>query len=160
MSVIPAITSAAKKISGKPMAVAAKALGAATVASVVYDAHINGRERAYSLDEVNSADRYMNQYKNYMTMEKPSATVAKMKKAWFNTQQNFSYYHFIDRAKGYFSGFGKTITENLPLIGLSALALKFKGIGKIAGGLLALNGIKTFTYDVMGIGNRKTERHY
>lgn len=160
MSVIPAITSAAKKISGKPMNIAAKAIGAATLASVVYDAHINGRERAYSLDEVNSADRYINQYTNYMTMEKPSATVAKLKKAWFNTQQNFSYYHFIDRTKGYFSGLGKTVADNLPLIGLSALALKFKGVGKLAGGLLALNGIKTFAYDVMGIGNRKTERHY
>lgn len=160
MSIIPALTSAAKTISGKPMGVAAKVLGAATVASIVYDSHINGRERAYSLDEVNTADRYLNQYKNYMTMEKPSATVAKMKKAWFNTQQNFSYYHFVDRAKGYLSGFGKTVSENLPLIGLSALALKCKNVGKIAAGLLALNGIKTFAYDVMGIGNRKTERHY
>lgn len=160
MSVISSITSTAKTLSGRPLGIASKALGVATVASVVYDAHINGRERAYSTDEINTADRFSNQYKQYTTMEKGSATVAKLKKAWFNTQQNFSYYHLFDRTKGYFSGFGKTIVDNLPVLGLSAVALCFKNVGKVAGGLLALNGIKTLLYDVMGIGAKKSERKY
>lgn len=160
MAVIPAITSAAKKFAGKPMGVASKVLGVATVASVLYDSHINGRERAYSLDEISSADRYYNQYKQYMTMDKESATIAKLKKFWFNAQQNFSYYHIGSRAKGYLSGFGETIISGLPLIGLSAVALKFKNVGKIAGALLAANGVKTLLYDVMGMGARKAERKY
>jgi len=160
MAVIPAITSAAKKISGKPLGIASKVLGAATVASVLYDSHINGREKAYSLDEVSSGDRYYNQYKQFMTMEKPSATLSKMKKWWFNVQQDFSYYHLAARTKGYLSGFGNTIANSLPLVALSAVALKFKTTGKVAGVLLAANGIKTLLYDVMGIGAKKSERHY
>ena len=159
-SVIPAIKSAAKKISGKPLGIASKVLGVATAASVLYDAHINGRERANSLDSVNSADRYYNQYKQYMTLEKESATLAKMKKWWFDVQQNFSYYHIVTRAKGYLSGFSQTLVSDLPLLGLSAAALKFKNAGKVAGTLLAANGVKALLYDVMGIGAKKTERHY
>ena len=97
MAVIPAIISGAKKFSGKPMEYTAKALAVATTASVIYDSHINGRERAYSLDELDSADRYYNQYKQYMTMDKESATISKMKKWWFNMQQSFPYYHIISR---------------------------------------------------------------
>lgn len=160
MAVIPAITSAAKKFAGKPLGVTSKVLGVATTAAVLYDAHINGRERAYSLDEISSADRYYNQFKQYMTMEKESATIAKMKKVWFNAQQNFSYYHIGARAKGYLSGFGETLVRGLPLIGLSAVALKFKNVGKVAGTLLAANGVKTLLYDVMGVGAKKAERKY
>ncbi len=160
MAVIPAIISGAKKFAGKPMGIASKALAIATTASVIYDAHINGRERSYSLDEISTADRYYNQYKQYMTMEKESATIAKMKKWWFNLQQSFSYYHIISRTKGYLSGFGETIINSLPLIGLSAVALKFKTAGKVAGTLLAADGLKTLLYDVIGIGTKKAERKY
>ena len=52
MAVIPAIVSGAKKFAGKPIGVASKALAVATTAAVLYDSHINGRERAYSLDEL------------------------------------------------------------------------------------------------------------
>ena len=160
MAVIPAIVSGAKKFAGKPMGVASKALAVATTAAVIYDSHINGRERAYSLDEIDSADRYYNQYKQYMTMDKESATISKLKKWWFNLQQSFSYYHIMSRSQGYLSGFGQTIINNLPLIGLSAVALKFKKVGKVAGALLAANGLKTLVYDVMGIGAKKAERKY
>lgn len=160
MAVIPAIISGVKKFSGKPMEITSKALAVATTASVIYDSHINGRERAYSLDELDSANRYYNQYKQYMTMDKESATISKMKKWWFNLQQSFPYYHIISRANGYLKGVGETIINSIPLIGLSAVALKFKTAGKIAGGLLAAAGIKTLMYDVIGIGAKKAERKY
>ena len=44
-SVMTKIGSAAKKISGRPLEVTSKVLGAATIASVVYDSHINGKEK-------------------------------------------------------------------------------------------------------------------
>lgn len=160
MAVIPAIVSGAKKFAGKPMGVASKALAVATTAAVLYDSHINGRERAYSLDELDSADRYYNQYKQYMTLEKESATIAKLKKWWFNLQQSFSYYHIFSRSKGYLSGFGQTIINNIPVLALSAVALKFQTAGKVAGALLAASGLKTLVYDVMCIGAKKAERKY
>ncbi len=159
-SALPKVGAAAKTLGGKPLGIASKVLGAATVVGVIYDAHINGREKAISTDEINTADRYFNQYNKYMTMDKPSATLSKLKKWWFNTEKNFGYYHIVDQTKGYTSQFIKTIGENLPLIGLSALALKCKNIGKVAGVLLAANGIKTILYDVMGIGTTKKQRHY
>ncbi len=161
MSITPAsIAETAKKISGKPLGVMSKALGVATLASVIYDSHINGRERAYSLDEKESADRFYNQYKQYMTSERESMTINKLKKLWFNIQQDFPFYHMGSRLKGYLSGFGETLVKGLPLVVLSAVALKFKTAGKVAGTLLAANGIQTFLYDVCGIGAKKTERKY
>lgn len=160
MTAIQNITSALKSFSGKPMAVTSKALGVATCAAVLYDAHINGRERAYSCDEIESGDRFYNQYKQYMTCEKESATICKFKKIWFDMQQSFPLNHIGPRVKGYASGFGKTLLTDLPLIGLSAVSLKCKTLGKIAGVGLALNAVKTLAYDVMGIGAKKAERHY
>ncbi len=159
-SVIPRITTAAKKFSGKPLGVMSKAIAVATCASVLYDSHINGRERAYSLDEVESADRFYNQYKQFMTSERESATICKLKKIWYNMQQDFPFYHITSRSKGYFAGAGNTLLKNLPLIGLSAVALKFKNAGKIAGVLLGINALQSVLYDVMGIGAKKTERRY
>ncbi len=160
MAVIPAIVTGVKKFAGKPMGIASKALAVATTASVIYDSHINGRERAYSMDELDSADRYFNQYKQFMTMDKSSATISRMKKWWFNLQQSFSYYHIISRTKGYLSGVGETIIGSLPLVALSAIAFKFKTAGKVAGALLAANALKTLFYDVIGIGAKKSERKY
>ncbi len=160
MSKISSVKTEMKKFSGTPMAATSKLLGAATVASVVYDAHINGREKAYSLDEVKSADRFSNQFKQYMTMDKKSATLAKLKKMWYNGQQNFSYYHIASRAKGYLSGFGETLVYNIPLLALSAVSLSCKNIGKVTGALIALHDVKTLLFDVMGIGAKKNERNY
>lgn len=160
MSVIPKITSALKTFSGKPLGVASKAIGIGTCAAILYDSHVNGRERAYSTDEIESADRFSNQFSQYMTSEKESATICKLKSMWFNWQQDFPYYHIGSRIKGYAAGFGNTILKNLPLIGLSAVALKFKNAGKVAGCLIALDAAKTFLYDVAGVGAKKSERHH
>ncbi|MCD7878419.1 MAG: hypothetical protein LUG16_00625 [Candidatus Gastranaerophilales bacterium] len=155
-AIIPKITSAAKKFSGKPLAVTSKVLGVAAAASVIYDAHVNGKEKAYACDSKDSADRYFNQYSQYMDCEKESGTLAKLKKLWFDSQQNFSYYHIGSKSKGYLSGVGHTLVNNLPLIGLSAAALKFKNVGKLAGVALIVHGTKTLLYDVMGIGKKKS----
>ncbi|MBQ4122387.1 hypothetical protein IJD44_01495 [bacterium] len=149
------ITSALKTFSGKPLAVTSKVLGAATCAAVLYDAHVNGRERAGVQDMNDTADRFENQYNQYLTSDKESATICKMKKLWYNAQQDFPYYHVISRTKGYLSAFGSTLFKDIPLIALSVLAIKTKDIGKVAGVLLAGHGLKTFLYDVIGIASEK-----
>lgn len=155
--IIPRITSALRTFSGRPLGIMSKALGAAAVASVVYDSHVNGRERANVTDEIESADRFINQYEQYVTSDKQSATVCGLKKKWFDIQQGFSYYHPVSRAKGYLSGFGNTVISELPVIALSVLALGCKNaVSKGAGVLLALHGLKTLFYDVMGIGKKSS----
>ena len=61
-----------KKLNGKPMTYASKAIGITALASVLYDAHINGKEKAIGNDAVISGNKFFNQYKQYMTMEKSS----------------------------------------------------------------------------------------
>lgn len=155
MSIIPKITSAVKTFSGKPLGVMSKALGVASVAAVVYDSHVNGKERAVVTDNIVSADRFSRQYKDYMTSPKESATVCKLKKQWFDFQQSFTLYHPVSKTKGYFGGFCSTAVNELPVLALSAVALASKGIlGKTAGVLLALNGVKTLVCDVFGAGSK------
>lgn len=158
MAISPNVTTALKKFSGKPLGVMSKALGVATVASVIYDAHVNAKERAIVTDNLDSADRYSKQYDQYMSSTKESATVCKLKKHWFDFQQNFSLYHPISKTKGYVGGFLNTAINELPVIGLSALALASKSwVGKASGVILALNGIKTLFVDVLGVGSKKRD---
>ncbi len=144
-----------KKLSGKPLGTASKILGAATLASVVYDAHVNGKERAKSTDILESGTDFYNNYSQYMTMEKESATIAKLKGVWFDIKQNNPFRHMAPQSKGYAQGAGSTLLKALPLIGLSAAALKFKKVGKAAGVLLAAAAAKTVFYDVIGKGCSK-----
>ncbi len=155
-AVTPKVINAAKKFSGKPLAVTSKILGAAAIASVVYDSHVNGREKANYCDEIDTTSRTLNQYKQYMSSDKNSASLNKLKKVWYDIQQSISYYSLGSRVKGYTSGAGKTILGELPILALSAIALKFKKIGKVAGVLLGLNGIKMLLFDVIGIGKKNT----
>lgn len=152
---ISRVTSAIKTFSGKPMGVISKVLGAATCAAVVYDAHINGKEKAGVTDMNDTADRFENQYNQYLVSDKESATICKFKKFWYNVQQDFPYYHVVSRTKGYVGSFVSTLIKDSPLIALSVLAIKTKNVGKIAGALLAGHGIKTFLYDIMGINAEK-----
>ena len=162
MAVIPAMTSAVKKFYGKPMHVTSKVLGVATTAAVIYDSHINGREGAYAMNEIKTADTFYNQYKNFMTLDKDSATLSKMKKWWFNVQREFPFDNFAYKTGGYISGFGRTVTREMPVLALSALALIPKNpmVNKVAGTLLGANGLYTFLTDVVGIGSTKSERTY
>lgn len=156
MASISAITTALKKFSGKPLAVTSKVLGAATAAAVVYDSHVNGREKAIVTDDIESADRFIDQYNNYIVSDKESATVAKLKRGWFDMQQSFSFFHPISKGKGYLKGFGKTLCNELPNVALSAVALLGKGwLSKTSGVLLAVNAVKTLVCDVFGVGSSK-----
>ena len=158
MAISPNITTALKKFSGKPLGVMSKALGVATVASVIYDAHVNAKEKAIVTDNLESVDRFSRQYDQYMSSTKESATVCKLKKHWFDFQQNFSLYHPISKTKGYVGGFINTAINELPVIGLSALALASKSwLGKASGVMLALTGIKTLFVDVLGVGAKKRD---
>ncbi len=152
--------SAAKKFAGKPMAITSKIVGAGTIASVLYDAHINGRETAYTQDEINSADRLYNLHKQYMTSDKNSATISQMKKGWFLSQMTNGCAHFGYKAKGYLSGFGETLFNNIPRLFASAIALRFNKLGKVAGALLTADWAKKYFIDVIGISSKSTERKY
>ena len=155
-TVIPKIATAIKKFSGKPLGVMSKALGAASVAAVVYDAHINAKECSYAVDSSESADRFINQYNNYRASDTQSATVSALKKQWYDIQQSFSYYHPISKAKGYLAGFVNTLVSHAPVLALSALALCCKNVGsKVGGVLLSAHSIKTLLCDVVGVGQQK-----
>ncbi len=154
------IINAAKKLAGKPLAAASKVIGGATIASVIYDSHVNGKEKSNITDEVNSANRLYNLNKNYYTINKESATIAAMKKGWYLGQMTNGTSHFINNVKGYIVGAGMTIFNNAPMLALSAIAVRIGKIGKIpvgklAGAVLGLSWVKTFLVDVVGIANQK-----
>ncbi len=157
MAVIPVIK---KIMNSKAASIAPKVLGAVTTAAVVYDSHVNAKEKAYVTDELESADRFSKRYNQYMSADVESASLNKMKKFWFEVQNDFQVLNIFSKIKGYVSGFFKTVLKCLPLLALSAVSLASKGnIGKITGILLALNGIKTVLYDVMGIGVKKKSKY-
>lgn len=152
------VTTALKKFSGKPMAVTSKILGVATVASVIYDSHVNGKERSIVTYENDSANKLYNNYGQYMTSNKQSATVAKLKKLWFDAKQSMSVDRPISITKGYLSGFGSTIIDNIPELTFSAIAIIGKKFfSKTAGVLLALNGLKTLVFDVISSNYKKDD---
>ncbi len=154
-SVLSKVPGAAKKIAGKPLGVTSKVLGAAAIASVLYDAHVNGSERADSYDSVATAKKMTNDYKQYSTMNRKSATVAKLKKCWYKGQQCTSFFHFGNRLTGYVGEFCSTVLNNLPKLALAGAALAFKNVGKAAGVVLAADAAKTMLFDVAGIGTKK-----
>lgn len=152
------VTTALKKFSGKPLAVTSKILGVATVASVIYDSHVNAKEKAIVSYENHSANKLYNNYRQYMVSNKESATVCKLKKAWFNSKQTYSVDRPFALAKGYLSGIGNTVIDNLPELTFSAIALCGKKFFcKTSGVLLALNGLKTLVFDVISAPYKKTD---
>lgn len=158
MAVIPHIGAAVKIFSKKPLEITSKVLGAAVMTSVLYDAHINAKERAKVLDIVNTADRYEQNYKQYMHLEKRSQTIADLKNLWFGMQRSFSWVHLYSKAAGYIEGAFKTLWSNIPEIALSIAAVKsgkYKTLGKAAGIVLAADTAKTLLYDTAGIGTGK-----
>lgn len=156
-NIVKNIRPVAKKIAGKPLGIASKAIGAATIASAIYDAHVNGVERADTYDSKTTANRMYNQNNLYNTMNKKSATIAKFKKYWYDFNQCSSYSHLKNRVVGYFGEFGSTIAANFTNLVLAGVALKCKKAGKVAGVLLALNAAKTFVFDVAGVGAKKEQ---
>ncbi len=158
MTIMSKAVSAVKSFSGKPLGVISKALGAVSIASVIYDSHVNGRENAIVTDRTDSADRFDKQYSQYMSYSKGSATISKLKKIWYDTQQGFTYTHMFSRLKGYTLNFGKTLASGLPIVALSVIALKFKTLGKAAGIILLANALKTLIYDVAGFGDKKVNK--
>ncbi len=152
---VSAVTSAIKKFSGKPLGVASKVIGAVTAASVLYDMFVHGKEKAVSTDRIETGDRAYNNYREYMTMTSESAVTAKAKHFWYDIKSDFSLYHPWQLTKGFVMGAGNRFITALPLIGLSAVALKCKNLGKAAGVLLALHGVKSFIFDVVGLGRKE-----
>ena len=152
------VTTALKKFSGKPMAVTSKILGAATVASVIYDAHINGKEKSIVTYENDSANKLYNNYRQYMISNKQSATICKLKKGWFDAKQTMSVDKPVSITRGYLSGLGNTVIDNLPELTFSTIALCGKKFFcKTAGVLLALNGLKTLVFDVISAPYKRSD---
>ncbi len=153
--VLKKVPGAVKKISGKPLGIASKVMGAAAIASVVYDAHVNAAEKADTYDSVKTADKMHNDYKRYITSNKKSATLAKLKRYWYDMQQNTLGFHFINKTAGYTGEFVSTAVSNAPKLLLAGAALAFKKAGKIAGIVLLLDAVRTFIFDVAGLGAKK-----
>lgn len=158
MAIITKIYDTAKKFSGRPLEITSKAMGFVTIGSVAYDSHINARENSIVSDRLNTADRFIQNYNNYISMEPRSQTIANMKNKFFDMQQTFTWPHIISRVTGYLGGFIDTLSSNLPEIALSILAIKTKSckfLGKTAGVLLSINALKTILYDIIGFGRDK-----
>lgn len=149
------VAKSAKKYAPKAAGIASKAVGIASIGAVLYDAHVNGKESAYAIDEKDTFNRNHNQLSLYNASESGSATICKMKKMWYGIQTDFPLYHFGSKLKGYVCGFGSTLVKKLPVLALSAVSLAFKKVGIVSSALLALYGAKTVGYDVMGIGHTK-----
>ena len=151
---IKTVLDKAKIYSGQPLEVASKALGFATLASVIYDSHINGKEKAIVNDRVNTVDRFERNFKQYMTMQKSSQSIADAKGVLFSVQRKANWHHVVSKITGYVIGVSKTILGNLPEIGLSILALRTKNhkfLGKASGVLLAVNAVKSILSDIFGV---------
>ena len=80
MSGITNISTALKKISGKPLSIVSKTLAAVSVGAVIYDSHVNGKIKSESTDVDATADRYFKNYKQYVSSDKNSAFVNKLKR--------------------------------------------------------------------------------
>ena len=156
ISTVSKIGSETKKFVTKD--ISCKVLGGVTLASVVYDMYEHGKEKAVAKDIVETAERYDENYRNYMNMRKPSQTIADMKNGWFEMQHSFSWTHIVSKVSGFLKGISQVVMANLPEIVLSVLALKVKNhqfLGKLSGGLLSINALKVVLFDVMGIGSGK-----
>ena len=143
-----------KPYTGQPLELTSKALGFFTLGSIIYDCHINGKEKAVVTDRLNTVDRFERNYKQYMTMQKSSQSIADAKGMLFSMQRKGHWHHLISKITGYVTGVGKTLLGNLPEIVLSVLALKTKNhkiLGKTAGVLLGINALKSFLSDIIGI---------
>ena len=151
---VSAVTTALKKFSGKPLSVVSKAIGAVSAASVIYDMHVHGKESALSTDRIETGNISYNNYREYMQMDSDSAVTAKAKKVWYDMKNAPAVYHPILLAGGYIKGAVNRFINVLPIAVLSVLALKCKGLGKVAGVLLAGHAVKSVLFDVIGLGRK------
>ena len=145
------LTNVAKKLSGKPLLYGAKAMGVVATAAVLYDAHVNGVERAIVKDDVDTANRVYNQHYQSRTSDHNSATIAKMKNVWYDMQQAFPFNHSTSKVFGYMAGFGMSLVKNIPVLALSAVSVLAKNpiASKVAGSLVAAYGAKVVFDDVI-----------
>lgn len=141
----------AKKLAGKPLLYGSKAIGVVATASVLYDAHVNGRENAIAKDNTDTANRIYRQFDNYLKSDSGSATIAKMKNSWFEIQRAFPFDHSTSKILGYLGGFGMTIAQNIHVVALSALATLCPNqtVSKVAGSMVALYGAKVVADEVL-----------
>ncbi|MBQ3640848.1 hypothetical protein II906_02815 [bacterium] len=158
-SAAPKVAKGIKKFAGTPLAVASKAIGAACVAGVLYDSHVNAREKAIVKDENDTANRLYSQHKMSIMSGKESAVLCNLKRRYFDVQQAYPFYHINSKTQGYISGFSKTIVKDAPILALSAIAIfcnsksKVLGpVGKIAGVALAAIAARQVSSDVLGYG--------
>lgn len=151
---IQAIKGKIKTIRDNPLEYASKAIGVTSLSLVTYDAHMLGKEKAAVADRIEAADRFQSNYKQYMSMSKPSQSLSDFKSLWFSMKRNLSFPRMLSKMGGYIKGVARTILSNLPEIGLSILALtagKNPRIGKISAALLCASGIKSILSDIIGV---------
>lgn len=145
------VVNVAKKLGGKPLLYASKGVGVVATAAVLYDAHINGVEKAIVKDDIDTANRFYNQHRQFRMSNTNSATVSKMKNVWYEMQQSFPFNHSTSKVFGYLGGFCMTVAKNLPVLALSAVSVLAKNptVSKVAGSLIAAYGAKVVCDDVI-----------
>lgn len=136
------IKSVATKLAGKPLLYASKGLAVVATSAILYDAHKNGVEGAIVKDNNDTANRLHRQHRQWQISSSNSATICKMKDAWYDIQQSFPFNHSTSKFLGYLGGFGKTILKNTPVLALSVVSLVAKNpkISKAAGCLIGAYG--------------------
>ena len=155
LKISPAMTknlkTTAKKLGGAPLLYASKGLAVVTTAAVLYDAHVNGVDRARIKDSTDTANRVYNQYRQKHMSKSNSATISKMKDMWFEVQQAFPFNHSTSKVLGYIGGFSATLIKNIPAIALSVVSVAAKNptVSKVAGCLLGAYGAAVLGSNVL-----------
>jgi hypothetical protein len=131
-----------------------KAVGAAALGVVAYDAHIIGKLQSDVYAKSKDADACAETFNNTQYLSSPSMTTSKLKNGVNRFEMESNTRHFVNSAWGYFKGFGSMLVNSVVPLGLGLGALCAKGwwAKGSAIGLGIYAGIK-FLKDVMGFGH-------
>lgn len=136
----------------KAVSLLARTAGLAGAAAIIYDSHKCGQADAKSTEYIESTDVLIKQMNDSKISNSRSTILSKMQDGLYDIRLNSGYDGFVANAKGYLSGFGGNIVNNIVPLALSVGALCLKKGSKLCAAGLAVCGVKALLYDVMGIG--------
>lgn len=139
----------------------AKTAGAVSLGLIAYDAHTVGKVKGIAYEKNWKAEELNKLHERTLKIDSPSATKLAVRKGMFRVFLDENVTGFFTTLKGYFSGFGSMVINNIIPFGLAlgALFIGSKGIrgviSKFCGvGLLAYGGIFLLK-EIFGIGKDK-----
>lgn len=131
-----------------------KAVGAAALGIVAYDAHIIGKLQSDVYAKSKDADACAKSFNNTQYLSTPSQTTAKMKNFVNEIEMDSNLRHFVNSAIGYFKGFGEMLIDSVVPFGLGLGALLGKNrIGKGSAIGLGIYAVIKLFKDVLGFGH-------